>query len=275
MKIYISIVFLFFYCNILFSQNNKVHTDTCQNINDYVRTQEELEIYIENPCPTDYTCIEDIISAKSAIQKGEIYFFMPFNDMSSTKLRQEIQLGKLCTANGLIFMYESFGCLRHTGEIKECFSTYMDKIIVQKFGKDFKSNLLKQADSLYLSTNPTVPYYHCDNIPKLPKKDLDMANNFQVILSKDFINKIDISEFGYYPEVYIDFLIDKQGVPSKYCINHFFDHCETKENEKYEYQLCTIALDFIKQFKTWLPGTVLDQKVNTLYNIKISFISGE
>jgi len=125
-----------------------------------------LERYIQNPSKSDTTCIADINRAKTMVENGKIVFCYPFY-FGSSNLRQENQLRLLCEQYNLTFNYEVFSCFFDTKQQEGCFSAYMDKVISDKFGSDFKQKLLSQADSMMIAANDTVPYYLCDKKPKI------------------------------------------------------------------------------------------------------------
>jgi hypothetical protein len=82
---------------------------------------------------------------------------MPMS-LGTFEFRQEKQLRELCNSTSLLFDYELFSCVGVSGQTSGCYGLYMDKIIAQKFGKNFKENLLKSADSIYIASHPTVYY---------------------------------------------------------------------------------------------------------------------
>jgi hypothetical protein len=101
MKRFISIAIIIFYSTILFGQSNSENNDTCDNFIYFEKSNEELQKYIDNPCPNDSTCLKEITKAKSEIQKGKITFCMP-RGMAMTELRQEMELRKLCADKGYL-----------------------------------------------------------------------------------------------------------------------------------------------------------------------------
>ncbi len=271
MKKIISITTIF-YTAILFGQSNS--NVTCDNFIYFEKSDEELRKYIDNPCPNDSTCLSEIGKAKSEIQKGKITFCMPMS-METYELRQEKQLRQLCKEKGIDFDYELFGCIVNSGQTYGCYGIYMDKIIVEKFGKDFKSNLLKKADSLLVLSKSIIYYTNCDSLPHLPEKDVRESTDFDVPLRKEILDKIKISMYGYYPQVDIGFYVDTLGVPSGYFISQYIVYDDIKENEKFRKELCSAAMGFIKKFKTWIPGKILNQIVRTELNTRISFVEAK
>lgn len=239
-----------------------------------MKSHEELQKYIDNPCPNDSSCKEDILKAKAEIEKGQIKFLMPMS-LGTLKVRQEQQLRQLCNSTGFIFDYELFSCVGVRGQTSGCYGLYMDKIIAQKFGKDFKEYLLNRADSIYVASHPTVYYTNCDTLPRLYGKDIHESTEMDVAINKELLNKLKVSKYGYYPQVDIGFYIDTAGIPSNYFLSQFIIYDDIKQNNKFKTELTKIAFDYIQQFKLWKPGIILNQKVKTEYNVRISFIKAD
>ena len=188
------------------------------------------------------------------------------------EIRQEQQLRELCKTKGLNFEYELFGCIVNSGQTNGCYGLYMDKIIANKFGSEFKEDLLRKADSLYVASNPTVYYTQCDTLPRLYNKDIRQSTDIDVPIKTELLNKLKISTGGYYPQVDIGFYIDTAGIPSNYFLSQYIIYNDIKENNKFKAELTKIAVEYIKQFKIWKPCIILNQKVKTEYNVRISFI---
>ncbi len=271
MKKIIIIILCLFYYNISVGQESIDNKDSCGTFLYILKSKEELLKYIDNPCSNDSTCREDILKAKSEVKIGKIKFLMPKN-LAVFDIRQEIQLRRLCDSNGIIFDYEFFSCLVDRGQTNGCYGLYMDKIIAQKFGDDFKENLLKKADSMYVASFLTFDYTKCDTLPRLYDKDIQESTNMDVPIKAELFNKLKVSKYGYYPQVDIGFYIDTAGIPSKYFLSQFIIYDEINENNKFKTELTKIAFDYIKQFKIWKPGIILNRKVKTDYNVRISFV---
>lgn len=274
MKSTISIIIILFYINNCIGQTNSVSTDTCDNFLYFTKSHEELLNYIDNPCPGDTICRQAILKAKSDIEKGQIILVVA-KGFGIRPLRQESQLRKLCDSIGLIFDYELFSDLGINGQTNGCYGLYMDKIIAQKFGRGFKENLLLKADSIYVASNPTVYFTNCDTVPRLYDKDIFESGEMVVAIDKLLFHKLKVSKYGYYPQVYIGFYIDTAGIPSGYFLSQYIVYDDIKQNNKFKTLLTKKALDYIKQFKLWKPGIILNQKVKTEFVVRISFESFE
>jgi hypothetical protein len=272
MKKLITITLLCFCYNISPGQTQPGKKDTCDTFLWFLKTNEELLKYIDNPCPNDSSCKMEISKAKSEIAEGKITFCSP-QSLMIFDLRQEQQLRQLCKSHGLNFVYEYFSDIGATGQTQGCYGLYMDKIIAQKFGSKFKDNLLREADSLYVLSNPTVYYTKCDTLPRLTNKDIFASTEMDVKIGRQLFDKLKVSQNGYYPQVDVGFYIDTIGNASNYFVSQFIIYDDIKENNRFKKKLIEIALGYIKQFKIWKPGIILNRKVKTEYNVRLSFVS--
>ena len=235
------------------------------------RQVSSIEKYIENPRKSDSLCIEDIERAKKMVENGEIIFCYPMY-FGSSELRQEKQLRLLCEQYKLIFDYELFGCVVIERQTQGCFGAYMDKVIVDKFGADFKQKLLAQADSIMIAVNDTVPYYLCDKKPKIHgvidkhESEYLMAS----VVPEELRKQLKTDNDGKSSFMDIGFYIDKDGNTSGYFINNFYD-ANNKSNQLFKDDLFNIAVTQLKQVERWEPGIVNNQKVITENNVRVFF----
>ena len=255
-------------------QSSSGNEDSCDTFLYLMKPREDLLRYIDNPCPNDSTCKEGILRAEAQVIRGQIKFLMPMH-LATVEARQVQQLRALCNASGLIFDYEGFSCLVNSGQTDGCYGLYMDKIIAQKFGIDFKERLLKKADSMYVASSPTVHYTKCDTLPRLYDKDIHESLQMDLAIKEELFNKLKVSKYGYYPQVDIGFNIDTTGIPSNYFLNQFIVYDDISENTQYKSALIQLAFDYVKRFRLWKPGVVLNEKVKTEYNVRISFLKGD
>lgn len=227
-----------------------------------------LESYIQNPSKRDTTCISDINKAKMMVKNGEIVFSYPFS-FGSWELRQEKQLKKLCEQYNLIFDYELIGCVNIEGQRQGCFGAYMDKIIADKFGTDFKEKLLAQADSMMLVENDTVPYYLCDERPEIFNIHNDNKSEYFVARVPENLRKqLKTNNDGKYPFMDIGFYIDKEGSVSGFFLNNFVSYDES--NQEFKDELFNIAIEHIQR-DIWKSGIVNGQRVITENNVRVFF----
>jgi len=224
--------------------------------------------YINHPSENDSMCIKDIEKAKRDISKGKIVFCVPMG-FGTFHLRQEAQLRQLCNKYNIVFDYELFSDVIITGQTQGCYGAYMDKMITDKFGLDFKQKLLAKADSILIASNDTIEYYLCDKRPQIPGRDdneITIEATVPIKLSKQLI----ADKEGDLPFMDIGFYIDKEGNASDYFLNHFYD-ANNKTNHKFKDELMRIGIKELKAIKRWETGIVNGQKVITENNVRIYF----
>lgn len=224
--------------------------------------------YILNPNDTDSLCIKDIQRAKSNVEKGKIVFCQPMG-FGTHRLRSEKQLRELCEKYNLIFDYELFSDVYYDGQTQGCYGIYMDKVIADKFGNNFKKKLLAQADSILLASNDTVQYYLCDKRPQIPGKD-DYETTIVVKIPLKLHKQLKADNEGDLPFMDIGFYIDKSGNASGYFSNYFMD-ASNKWNQQFKEELFEIAVEQLKEIKHWETGIVNGQKVITENNVRAYF----
>lgn len=258
--IYILIILILGSCN----QGN----DSDENI----LTQEfNILKYVKDPHKKDTTCIYEIERAKKDINNGKIVFSENFG-FGNKEFRYFKELKELCKQNGLEYSYDLIGCVQYNNQTQGCYTAYMDIVIAEKFGEDFKIKLHQKADSLFLVRakleNKIVQYWDCDERPRLPD-ETKRTNDYLTSIS---ISKPDIKEnkeeYGGWPFFDIGFIIEKDSSISDYYISNFVPQLE--ENEKYKDELFKIAIDYIEEnYSVWVPGKIKDVLVRTDNNVRI------
>jgi len=229
-----------------------------------------LERYIQNPPKSDTTCISDINRAKNMVENGKIIFCYP-TGFGSFALRQEKYLMQLCEQYNLTFKYELFSCIELSGQRTGCFGAYMDKVISDKFGSNFKQYLLSQADNMMIAANDTIPYYLCDKSPKMIGVSNDYESTFLIVSVPEELHKqLKVDKDGKFPFMDIGFYIDKEGNTSGYFLNDFVDRGD-ELNQKFKDELFDFGVEQLKQIKGWETGIVNGQKVNTKNNVRVFF----
>ena len=107
------------------------------------------QTYVLNPDSNDSLCINNIKRAKEDISKGKIVFTQQVGFLFG-HLRYEAELKLLCKEEGLYYEVDLITDVIFEGQTQGCYGYYMDNIIKEKYGDDFKSKLHKKADSLSL-----------------------------------------------------------------------------------------------------------------------------
>ncbi len=224
--------------------------------------------YIQKPKSDDSLCIDDIQKAKKDISKGKLVFCYPMG-FGTHQFRSEKQLIQLCKKYNIVFDYEMHSDVITEGQTQGCYGAYMDKKIAEKFGHNFKKQLLNQADSILLASNDTIEYYLCDKRPHLPGKN-DYETNIDAKLDSKLKKQLKADEEGDLPFMDIGFYIDKNGIPSGYFLNYFNDK-DILSNKKLEDKLFKESVELLKKYNYWETGQIKGQKVVTENNARIYF----
>lgn len=233
--------------------------------------------YVVNPNPNDTLCIEEIEKAKKDIEHGKIVFTKNMGFLYGN-FRYKNELEELCKLNGLEFDFDLFSCVQIEGQTQGCYGTYMDKVIYEKFGFNFKKQLHKKADSLFLSRanseNKIVQYWDCDERARLPseiKRTSDFIPSISILIPE--IKKKE-GDFGGWPFFDLGFVVEKDSTISSFYISNFVAKLE--ENEKFKDELYLIAVQNIKKYyPTWVPGKISGVPVRTDNNVRIFFTREE
>jgi hypothetical protein len=121
--------------------------------------------YIDHPNRKDTLCINEVARAKKDFAAGELKFHpgavwdYPYSRMFPT-------LDSLCKVQGLIF--DPYTGVEHDvgipGVTYGCYEAFMNREVEKKFGKGFRANIIRQADSIFIAKkiNDTIPYHECD-----------------------------------------------------------------------------------------------------------------
>lgn len=227
----------------------------------------DIKSYVLNPSNTDTECLNEIEQANKDIENGKIVFTHPCH-MFDCVLRQEKYVFDLCKKYNIHFEYEAFSDIIIEGQTQGCYGAVMDNYINKKFGKDFKSKILKDADSILLASNDTIIYYNCDKKPQIPGKG-NYETTFVAKLPEKLIEQIKPSKEGNLPFMDIGFYIDKSGKSSGFFLNYFMK--ADKLNYKFKDELFKIGVEQLKEIKYWETGEINGQKVNTENNIRVYF----
>ncbi len=229
--------------------------------------------YIANPNKNDTLCISEIKRAQEDIANGKIVLTQSVG-LGTGTLRYESELRKLCKENGLQFDVDLFSCVEEVGQTQGCYGAYMDKTIIEKFGIDFKNNIHRQADSLFLQNadlhDKVVQQWGCDERPRLPSENERTNDYLTTIKIKNLKIENDGSENGEWPFFDLSFIVEKDSTINGFYISYFASN--TKNNEKLKQELYEIAVDYIKEnYPIWIPGKIEGIPVRTDNNVRIFF----
>ena len=226
----------------------------------------DLEQYILAPDAEDYTCLDDIQRAKEDISKGKIVFTTPCSLFDCT-LRQEKYLKQLCSTYGMEHQYEMFSDIIEVGQRQGCYGAYMDLQIANKYGKQFKENLLRKADSLLVVHQDTIGAYLCDELPFALDNVSKNEEVFVVIpdlLKQEF--KVNNKEHFDFVDVY--FYIDRFGFASGYHLktnDPLYPNCHSSV----PVELLEIAILRLMRIQQWKPGKIDGHKMNVKHSIRV------
>lgn len=231
--------------------------------------QFDLITYVSNPAKTDSLCISEIDKAKSDIENKGIAFTQEVG-FGFGHERYEKELIKLCKEKGLRYEVDLISCIAFEGQTQGCYGAYMDKILAEKYGTDFKQLMHQKADSLFLfnvlKNNTAVQYWDCDERPKLPNENI-RTSDYTL-----YLNVYDIKENkgknGGWPFFDIGFIVEKDSTTTNYYIKNYV--AELESNEKYKTQLFELVTKHLKEkYPKWIPGSIKGIPVRTDNNIRI------
>ncbi len=227
--------------------------------------------YIKNPNPSDTTCLAQIKRAKKDVKNGKIVFNHPVG-LGFGMLRYEEELKEVCKEYGLEYEVELVSCVVFEGQTQGCYGHYMDMVLSNKYGADFKSKLHRKADSLFLfnvlQDEIPVRYWFCDNEPKPILTGQNYLETTIEVSDLDFRR----TELGRtWPAMDLSFIIERDGSISKFYTNNYI--ARDKHNKKYIDQLFNIGVEHIKSnYPKWKPATIKGISVRTDHNVRLTFV---
>lgn len=234
----------------------------------------EMVAYVNNPRPNDSLCMADIERAKKDIQQGGLVFTIN-SLLPSREKRFEEELKDYCQKLGLHFTYTSEHCVVIPNNTSWCYEAYMDKVIYEKFGANFKRELLRKADSLFLQNvkayNLVVDYWDCDERPRLPQETQRDYEGLPDIKVSGLAIKESTGMFGDWPFFDINFIIAKDSTISTFQTDNFVE--ADPANKPLKDTLFALAVDHIKKnYPKWVPGKIKGMPVKTRNNVRISIV---
>ncbi len=229
--------------------------------------------YINNPKETDTLCINEIERAKKDLKQGFIVFTQSVG-FGTGQLRYEKELNELCKTKGLVLGVDMIGCVIMRGQTQGCYGDYMDKIISEKFGDNFKQKLHIKADSLFLANcitqNKVVKYWDCDERPRLTSEKERTSDELPSIEVTDIDIIKDESDNGGWPFFDLNFVVELDSSINKFDYSNYV--AELNQNEKYKDKLFKIAVSYLKnKYPVWVPGKIKGIPVRTSNNVRIHF----
>lgn len=256
---------LIIFAIVLFScKNNPQNETTAENKFELIDAiaPENIRTYIHHVDPRDSLCLRDMKFAKAQIDSGKIVFTLQrghgkFNTRQSKRLKQ------LCKRYNLTFGYDEItDGFESKYERTGCYGAVMDEAIEKKFGKDFKKNLIREADELITANNDTVNGYECDVEPEIYGLD---SNRVIYLSTKEL--KIKKNKQWKSINLYLNVYIDKSGKQSGHQL--ILENTDNLNSEREK--LFEIAIAELKKYQKCKPGEVLGKKVITENYVTVVF----
>lgn len=234
----------------------------------------QMTFYVDNPKPNDSLCISEIERAKKDIKKGKIVFSHS-RGFGFGSIRYEHELREICKKIGLEFELELFGCVIYKDQTQGCYGEYMDKVLIERSGRDFKDKIHEMADNLFLynivKNNTTVQYWDCDERPRLPTEFKRTSDQLPSLYQSEIELKDDGSNYGGYPFFDLGFIVEKDSSISNFCTRSYVAHNDA--NIKHEDELYLMVKDhIITNYPTWIPGKIGGKQVRTKNNVRLYII---
>lgn len=231
----------------------------------------DMDKYISNPNSDDTLCINEIKKAKEDVSNGKVVFTQQVGFLYGF-IRYEKELEQLCKEKGLVYEVELISDVIFEGQTQGCYGMYMDKIIEEKYGANFKEMMHQKADSLFLENiqkqNEAVQYWDCDERPRLPNEKERKNDYLCTIFVKDINIKKSNEQYGGWPFFDFGFTIEKDSTISRFYIGSWVP--ELEENDKYKDTLSIITAQYIlDNYPIWIPGKIDGEIVRTENNVRI------
>ncbi|NOS90818.1 MAG: hypothetical protein HOP30_02745 [Cyclobacteriaceae bacterium] len=232
--------------------------------------------YLKKVSPTDTICLNDI---KRAIRdsSGDSALFVFNVDGFSTMLRYENELAQICKSNQLKFKLDIGTDIGYVDQTTGCYQDYLDLILFEKYGKNFKPDLHKEANDLYLANHllDTISSWDCDIRPRCLSANTHTSISIVVDLPikahrKEWVVDKKPMFAVYHPFMDLSVVIDKDGNTSGYQLVDFIP--ARRQNKKYKEQLLAIAIQEIKnKYYKWKPAEINGVLLNTTHVMRLEF----
>lgn len=232
--------------------------------------------YIEHPDAIDTTCSGDLRRAEKAFAEGKLSFSLYVGQGLGGRYQEELE--KLCMVQGLTLHRVVSGCLLFPGQTNGCYGAFMDKKIMERYGKNFKCQLINKADSIFLANtilnDDAVYRYFCDTLPVLPSKFY--GNRYMILFKNGKPYELLVKDGPMEtPNFQMEIVIEKNGTISR---------LSKADQDKLPYmppnyfwlkdEVVDQIFDFIKkEYTSWKPGQIKGVPVRTIFTMNI-FISG-
>lgn len=254
------------------TEKKKEHNDE-KSISELQDEYEKFDpiAYVSNPAKTDSLCISEINKAKSDIENEGIVFTQAVGFLFGHN-RYEKELEKLCEEKGLKYDIDLIGCVVFEGQTQGCYGAYMDKALSEKYGSDFKKNMHKKADSIFLENaiknKIAIEYWDCDERPRLPNEKERTSDYIPYLKVENIKIKRGDKQHNDWPFFDLGFIVEKDSTISGFYSRNYVSNF--KENQVIEKELFEIAVKHIKKnYPIWVPGIINGIQVRTNNNLRI------
>lgn len=232
--------------------------------------------YIEHVPTNDTLCTSAIRKAER--QAKDTLCFVIWTGSVGRPLRYENELKEVVKKYGLKFDYEFGSDVIFESQTQGCYKDYMDKKVIERFGKNFKIKQHNEADSLFLVNhlNDTICSWDCDKEPKFISKrigadGIDVEVKLPVKEQRNEWTSKGQKMFAVYrPFMDIQFTVDKKGNVSSIKLLDF--NSQRDENIVFKDQLWELAKKEIEtKYSKWTPATIRGINVNSSHVIRVQF----
>ncbi|MFK8044138.1 MAG: hypothetical protein AB8B72_01485 [Crocinitomicaceae bacterium] len=239
-----------------------------------VQELSELSFYVDDLDPIDTLCISEVERAKKDLKKGKTVFSHRAG-LGFGNIRYEDELRALCRQIGLEFEIEPVGCVIYEGQTQGCYGEYMNKILLEKNGADFKDKIYEMADDLFIqniiNNNITVAYWDCDERPRLPNESKRTSDHLPSLYQSEIDVKDDGSNYGGYPFFDLGFVVEKDSTISNFHSRSYV--AGNDANEKYKDKLYLLAKKHVMtNYPIWVPGELNGKQVRTNNNVRLFIV---
>lgn len=232
--------------------------------------------YIEHVPTNDTLCTSGIRKAER--QAKDSLCFVIWTGSFERPLRYENELNDLVKKYGLKFDFELENDVVYENQTQGCYKDYMDKQLMERFGKNFKMRQHLKADSLFLINHlsDTICSLDCDKEPtfigkKVSVSGITMTVNLPVKDKRNEWTSNGKAMFAVYrPHIDLEFVVDKNGDISTFRLVEFVSM--RHENEAFKDRLFELAIKELKDnYSKWKPGEIKGVRVNTIHILRVEF----
>lgn len=237
---------------------------------DFITKQNKSKF--DNISKKDTTCLNDIKKAKTDIQKGKLVYCYTMGGLLYHGLRSEKELTLVLKRNNIEFIGVVVSDIDNPNQT-ECYCSFMEEKIIEKYGKKFIDSILDVSDKLYLKNNKndTLYYTDCDKRPNYPNDVSEYQDEFSEVLQKELETEI-VYPKGYIKRrkndesafVDIHFYVNKKGEAK---ILNFWFMFDVKTNHKFKREIETEIKKHIKT-ENWKPAQIRSENVNSDMNFR-------